>query len=188
MQTPKMIEAITPDKIMRAQRGDASVISELYERNRQSIFRYLYYRVGDLQTAEDLTADVFVRMLHALNGYQPRNVSFEAWLFQIARNLAIDHHRKMSLRKHVSLEDAQGQAGPALQAHDLPFDSQSLQHALEQLNETQRDVIILRFINQVPLAQVAGALHKSEDAIKALQRRGLAALRQILDGLEIQND
>ncbi len=183
-----MIEALTPDKIIRAQKGDTSVISELYRRYHQSVFRYLFYRVGDQQTAEDLTSEVFLRVLRAISSYQPQNVSFEAWLFQIARNLAIDHYRKMSTQNHVSLDDT-----PPVDQHsvdfrnDKRFDNQVLVQALNQLNETQRDVIVLRFINGLPLSQVARTLHKSEDSIKALQRRGLAALREILYHWEIEN-
>lgn len=181
-----MIEAITPDKITRAQNGDAGVISELYERYHQGIFRYLYYCVGDLQTAEDLTSDVFVRMLRSIQHYEVKQASFDAWIFQIARNLAIDHHRRKKQQNHLHLEDVHLQEPSLDNIHnDSRLDSQILMQALNQLNDAQRDVIILRFINQVPLSQAANLLRKSEDSVKALQRRGLAALRQILSGMEI---
>ena len=67
-----MLEATTPEVIALAQSGDTRVITALYERYRQGIFRYLYYRVGDLQSAEDLTSDVFLRMIRSIAAYRPR--------------------------------------------------------------------------------------------------------------------
>jgi RNA polymerase sigma-70 factor, ECF subfamily len=175
--------------ITRAQKGDAQVIGMLYEQYRTGIFRYLYYRVGDQQTAEDLTSEVFVRMLRFLPAYRPQNVAFQAWLFQIARNLAIDHHRQMLVRNPVRLEEdlIAGNDDPAV-ATEHGLTSQSLRKALSRLTDEQRDVIVMRFVSAMPIAEVAQALHKSEAAIKGLQRRALVALRQTLEEWEVVYD
>ena len=181
-----MLQAITSDTIIQAKSGDARIISELYERYRVGVFRYLYYRTGDLQAAEDLTSDVFLRMLRSIENYQQTSVSFDAWLFQIARNVAIDHYRKSRHRQHLPLNDE-------LIAKDERVDrtvereliSENLAEALARLNETQRDVIVMRFVVGMRISQVAQMLHKSEDAIKGLQRRGLMALRDILSDWEV---
>jgi len=181
-----MLEISTSTLVARAQSGDIDVVGELYDRYHVSIFRYLYYRVGDRQAAEDLTSEVFLRMIRSLNAYRPQNVAFEAWLFQIARNLAIDYYRKMNNGNMTSLEEHLGSSTEDPESsleHSLT--SELLTKALARLNEVQRDVIVLRFINGLPIAQVAQALHKSEDSIKALQRRGLSALREILSEWEI---
>lgn len=181
-----MVEVLNTDTLVRARRGDSGVITALYERYRLVIFRYLFYRVGDQQAAEDLTSEVFLRMLHALDGYRPQNTSFQAWLFQIARNLAIDHYRKMGLHNHIHLEEnviSQGEGTDAAVEHRL--DNQQLRRALAKLNEVQRDVIVMRFVAGMPITQVAQTLHKSEDSIKAIQRRGLQSLRVILTEWEI---
>ncbi len=181
-----MYEVLNTDTLVRARSGDSGVITALYERYRLVIFRYLFYRVGDQQAAEDLTSEVFLRMLHALDGYRPQNTSFQAWLFQIARNLAIDHFRKTSLRNHIQLEEnvvSQGEETDAAVEHRL--DNQRLRQALAKLNEIQRDVIVMRFVAGMPITQVAQTLHKSEDSIKAIQRRGLQSLREILTEWEI---
>ena len=81
-----MLDALNPDLIRRAQDGETIVVSEIYDRYQRSIFRYLYYRVGDQQTAEDLTSEVFLRMIEKISLYQEQRTSFQAWLFQIARN------------------------------------------------------------------------------------------------------
>jgi len=181
-----MIEALHPEMLTRAQEGDPVVISELYDRYRTGVFRYLYYRVGDLHVAEDLTSETFMRMLRSLNGYRLQNVAFEAWLYQIARNLAIDHYRSSNGRGHLSLEeDMIADKDDPVHTVERSLTSDLLLDALGKLSEIQRDVIVLRFVNGLPVAQVAQALHKSEDAIKALQRRALSILREILTDWEV---
>ena len=177
---------INTELIKRAQQGDVTVLAELYERYHLSVFRYLYYRVGDRETAEDLTSEVFERMLRFVGGFQPPSSSFQAWLFQIARNLSTDHFRKMSVRSDVELEEellhqhthSEGSIDRALTIAEL-------RNAMSQLTEDQREVLVMRFVAGMPIAEVARVLDRSEDAIKGLQRRGLTALRQILTEWEI---
>lgn len=183
-----MLEAITPEVITRAKNGDADVITTLFKRYRLSVFRYLYYRVGNVQAAEDLTSEVFLRMLYALDGYRSQGVPFDAWLFRIARNLAIDYHRKQQRQPQVPLQEylvAEDQDVAASVEDNLT--SAHLVQALEQLSDIQRDVIVLRFVSSLPIAQVAQTLHKSEDSIKGLQRRALSALREILSDGEVHD-
>ena len=180
----------TPQLIVRAQQGDTQAIGELYECYRVNIFRYLYYRTSDTQTADDLTSEVFLRMIRALNSYRQQEVAFLAWLFQIARNLLTDHYRKMSYRSHLQLEEQEMvQQEPNSHPHsEARLNSLAIRQALERLNDEQRDVIVMRFVTGMPIAEVAQALNKSEDAVKGLQRRGLAALRDVLSDEEVQND
>ncbi len=177
---------IQTDLILRAQNGDTAVIGAIYERYHISVYRYLYYRIGDRQAAEDLTSDVFLRMIRSIPAYRPRSVTFQAWLFQIARNIAIDHYRKMKFRNHAELEENMADKEDSLDASvDRNMTSTHLKQALARLTEDQRDVLVMRFVANMPIAQVAQALHKSEDAIKSLQRRGLFALRAILAEWEV---
>jgi RNA polymerase sigma-70 factor (ECF subfamily) len=184
-----MLEVTQTQLITRAQQGDTQVISALYERYHLSIYRYLYYRVGNRHVAEDLTSEVFLRMLRFLPGYRPQGASFQAWLFQIARNLAIDYHRQMTVQNPVKLEEGliASNEDPAISTeHGLT--SQSLRKALNRLTDDQRDVIVMRFVTAMPIAEVAQTLHKSEDSIKGLQRRALIALRETLNEWEIVYD
>lgn len=174
------------DLIRRAQEGEPSVVGEIYERYQRGIYRYLYYRVGDLQTAEDLTSEVFLRMIEKLPNYSGRTLTFQAWLFQIARNLSIDHYRRMSIRKNVQLEDEYPEES------DEPLDmimkeltSEKLYHALVKLPDNQRDVLVMRFIVGLPVREVAQTLHKSENSVKGLQRRALKSVRNILIEWEV---
>jgi RNA polymerase sigma-70 factor (ECF subfamily) len=173
--------------VIRAKQGDVDAVGELYECFRLGIYRYLYYRTGDTQAADDLTSEVFIRMIRALPGYRFKDVGFQAWLYQIAHNLLNDHYRKMNVRKAVQLEenlmtDPQSSRSRPVE-HSLT--SVTLQKALDLLSGEQHDVIVLRFIAGMPIFEVAQALHKSEDAVKGLQRRALANLRDVLADWEI---
>lgn len=181
-----MLEILSPDQIRRAQDGETIVVSEIYDHYRGSIFRYLYYRVGDQQTAEDLTSEVFLRMIEKISYYQDQRTSFQAWLFQIARNLSIDYYRKRKTKTDIALEDEfPGTEDEPLEVVDRELTSEKLSRALRKLPDNQRDVIVLRFVVGLPIGEVAETLHKTEDSIKGLQRRALIALREILTEWEV---
>lgn len=182
-----MLNTIDIDTIRGAQAGRPEQVTALYEHYHASIFRYLYYRVGDRQTAEDLTSEVFLRMIRNLSGYSLKDSAapFQAWLFQIAHNLVTDHFRRSSIHPQVELAEHLAGSDPAPDAgieHRLA--NEHLYKALARLHEEQRDVIVLRFMVGLPILEVARTLHKSVDAVKGLQRRGLAALRSSLSELE----
>jgi RNA polymerase sigma-70 factor (ECF subfamily) len=180
---------VQSDVVDRAQRGNPEATGALYTRYHQNIYRFLYYRTGDPQIAEDLTSDVFLKMVQALPSYRLDSTPFQAWLFQIARNLAIDHYRRATTHPVAFLSEN-------LNSLEMDLDStiefnltcRGLADALARLDENQRDVVLLRFIQGMPIAEAASVLHKSEDAIKALQRRGLAALRVMLNHNEDNHD
>jgi RNA polymerase sigma-70 factor (ECF subfamily) len=178
---------VNPHLIVRAKQGDTDAIGELYECHRLGVYRYLYYRTGDAQVADDLTSEVFLRMVYSLSGYRMQGVAFQAWLFQIAHNLLNDHYRKMSVRNHVQLEEniMEDAQLPQSRPVEHSLNNMTLQKALDRLSVDQRDVIVMRFITGMPISEVAQALHKSEDAVKGLQRRALATLRDVLADWEI---
>lgn len=170
----------TNEQVRRAQEGDEGAIRDLYLSHRISIYQYLFYNVGDLHVAEDLTSEVFIRMLRALPSFKPRG-SFQAWLYQIAHNVAMDYHRKEKGKTSLPFMDNLAADGSdPLDTVERQLDNQGLQKALAQLNQAQRDVLVLRFILGLSIQKTAQTLKCTEDAVKGLQRRGLIALRQIL--------
>jgi RNA polymerase sigma-70 factor (ECF subfamily) len=178
---------INTELIRRAQRGDQAVIAALYQHYYKSVFQFLYYRVGDRQLAEDLASEVFLRMLRYIGSFHPPAATFGSWLFEIARNLATDHFRRTGIRNDVDLEEemlANTLDDPASTV-ERGLTNETLRRALQKLNGDQRDVIVLRFVAGMQIVEVAQALNKSEDAIKGLQRRALAALRGILNDWEV---
>lgn len=175
--------------ILLAQRGDVDAIGALYDQHHQALFRYIWLRVGERTLAEDLTGDVFVRMLAALPRYQPSLVSFRAWLYRIAHNLVVDHYRKGGDRNSVPLQQAENKSAEGetpLALFEQELTVERLRRALEALEQTQRDVVTLRFLSGLSLQETAEVMGKTEAAIKALQHRSLAALRSAL-AEEIEN-
>jgi RNA polymerase sigma-70 factor (ECF subfamily) len=180
------VSEVNTELIHRAQEGDQAMMAALYEHFNRGIFRYLFYRVGERQTAEDLTSEVFVRMLRFISGFRPPSSTFQAWLFQIARNVANDHFRKTGSHPISELSEAMPAESTGLDdAVDHRLTTERLRQAVLLLNESQRDVIVLRFISGMPISEVAQALNKSEDAVKGLQRRALMTLRSILVEWEV---
>lgn len=168
------------DLIQRAQNGESKAVGELYTQHHELIFRYIWSKVGDAHLAEDLTGEVFMRMVSRISTYQPTGVPFQAWLYRIARNLIIDYIRKTASTSAVSLDNAtymqEPGAGPSTVVENkITFEN--LQEALAKIEHEQAEVIRLRFLVGLQVNEVAERLQKTPAAVKALQHRGLAALR-----------
>jgi RNA polymerase sigma-70 factor (ECF subfamily) len=160
-----------------------AAVGQLYDRHYTRIFRYLWSRLRDPQIAEDLTGEVFTRMVRDLPKYRSRGVPFQAWLYRIAHNLAVDHHRASRRHESVPLYYAEGLNA---QEHDLTAEVERkltverVAAALEILDPVQQEVVVLRFLVGLSLREVAVALDRTVAAIKSLQHRGLVALRAAL--------
>ena len=160
-----------------------AAVGELYDRHHTRIFRYLWSRLRDPHLAEDLTGEVFARMVRDMRKYQSRGVPFQSWLYRIAHNLAVDHQRASSRREVVPLYYAEGLAA---QEHDLTAQVEQrltferVVVALNVLDPIQQEVVVLRFLVGLSLREVAATLDKSVAAVKSLQHRGLVALRLAL--------
>ena len=176
-----MAEEVGNSTVAKAMAGNDAALTAIYEVYQPKIHRFLYYRVGDALAAEDLTTEVFLRVIENLPRYQIREVPLQAWIFQIARNLAVDYFRKQRVRNHQQLDANVPSSidGPDIVAARSMVSDQ-LRAALEQLTDGQSDVIILRFISGFSIAETAQTLSKSESAVKALQARGLETLHSVL--------
>ena len=167
--------------IERAKRYDQRAISALYERHAQSIYRYIYYRVGDVNVAEDLTADVFLKALEGLEGFTYRGIPFSAWLHRIAHARVMDYFRQQARRELLPLDERLLATGKGPQATiEARLDHEELQSAIAQLTTDQQQVIILKFVEGLSNAEVARILGKSEGAVKSLQHRALNSLQRII--------
>jgi RNA polymerase sigma-70 factor (ECF subfamily) len=171
--------------VKRAIQGDSEAIGEIYRRYAPAIFRYLFYRVGDKETAEDLTSEVFLRALKAFPRYQQRGLPFSAWLYRIAGARVADYFRRRRRRSTVPLraEISAGAQNPE-QELESRLEVEELQFALAQLPQAHQQVIVLRFVERLPHAEVAQIMNRSKGAIRVLQYRALAKLRKILEEAE----
>lgn len=175
--------------IRRAQKQDSGAVSALYQKYHQDIFRFLYYLTGEQEAAEDLTSEVFLRLMRFLPEYRLMQAPFKAWLFRVAKNLSTDYFRSKQRRSQEALHEEihSGQDSPErVTEHTLLNDR--LHSALEGLSETQKNVIILRFLVGLPISDVARAINRSENAVKGLQRRALMTLRETLGDLEVLDE
>ncbi len=165
--------------VTRAQRGDQNAVADLYNLHHRMIFRYIWSKVSETEAAEDLTGEVFLRMVKHIPAYRDTGTPFQAWLYRIAHNLVVDHYRKQGSNRDVNLEEAESQPAEANPAQDLDarLTMERVQRALDEMDSAQAEVIRLRFIVGLPIKQVSDSLDKSVASIKALQHRGLKSLR-----------
>lgn len=166
--------------VEHAQAGNQEALGQLYDRHHTRIFRYVRARIYDNHLAQDLTAEVFMQMLAHLADYRPTAVPFAAWLYRIAHNHVVNHiGRKENQFQHLPLAfagDLSHPEGNPAKAVEQVLTLEAVQQALERMDETQREVIILRFWLGYSLQEVATALDKSLAAVKSHQHRGLIAL------------
>lgn len=171
--------------VARASRGDKMAISMLYNTHVQSIYQYVRYRVDTDMMAEDITSDVFLRMVRELPRYEDRGAPFTAWLYRIAYNCVVDYYRKHKriipdeLPEQLS-DDSPDPSDVLVQAED----HQQLQAALKTLSDDYQTVLILRFVNNLSHAEVGEAMDKSEAAARVLQHRALKALSNALTTMQ----
>jgi RNA polymerase sigma-70 factor (ECF subfamily) len=175
-----MVEGGPEDLARRVSQGDVGAFNTLYETHLDTVYRYVYYKVGNGQLAEDLTQHIFLKAWEAINRYQWRDLPFQHWLLRLARNAVIDHYRSTKPANASLLEPVSDGVDPeATLAQSETV--QMLQEAVRQLPDEQREVIVLRFIEQMPHAEVARHLGKSAATVRVIQHRALLALRRLLD-------
>lgn len=174
--------------IDRARRRDPDAVAELYRLYVPAISRYIRYRVSDDALVEDLTAEVFLRMVEALPRYQPSGVPFEAWLYRIAAARIADHYRRRKRRPQEELTDEMSEALPdkdsAETSLELGLQEQeevdTLRQALRHLSDEHQTILILRFVERKSHEEVAELLGKNVQAIATAQHRALKKLAELL--------
>jgi len=152
-------------------------VADLYATHANAIQRYIYRRVNDHALAEDLTSEVFVRVLESLHGYHDRGLPIEAWLYRIAHDRVIDSYRAQNRRPSCSLDESQIDV-QIVTAADIEHDA-SFADMLLHLTEEQRQVLVLRYRDELTFAQIACHLERSEGAVKQLNKRGIRQLKTI---------
>jgi RNA polymerase sigma-70 factor (ECF subfamily) len=167
--------------IARAQQSDEEAVTLLYERYADSIYEYIYFRVESSEVAEDLTSEVFLRMVRGLRSYQDRGLPFKAWLYRIAANLIVDHYRHKNKHPVMPIHDRYESDDP--NPFDQVLEDQEqldMQLALKSLPTQYQDLLILHFVEDLPYPEIVKIMNKSAAALRAMQYRALKSLAQQL--------
>jgi RNA polymerase sigma-70 factor (ECF subfamily) len=153
----------------------------IYDEYAPLVYSYIYRRVGDAMLAENLVGEVFARVLSAIRSHQAWRTSFRGWLYRIAHNLIVDHHRRQPDDPVLQLEEGRVAAGedPA-DALREKASRERLLSAVQELTADQQQVLVLRFGEGLTAREVAKVMGKSVGAVESLQHRGLASLRRRL--------
>lgn len=156
-------------------------LASLYEEYYGRIVRYIFIRINDQGEAENLGGDVFLRALQSLDSYRGRPQQMTSWLFSIARNLVVDHVRKISRRKEISIDEVEIPDKQNIgEAVEKKSELERLSQAVKQLTPAQREVIGLRFFAELSSAEVGKILGKSSGAVREMQRAAIETLRKQL--------
>ncbi len=161
--------------------GDPKAFGALYDHYQPQIYRFLFLKVAGREEAEDLTHQVFLNAWLGIPRYKHRGFPFSSWLYQIARNQVVDHYR--ARRETVSLEgiDPEAFADRFSEADmDKNLEVERAIGTIRSLKQEYQDVLILRFVEDLSVKEVASMMDRSEGAIKLLQHRALKVLREKL--------
>lgn len=164
-------------------KDDPIAFGQLYERYVDRIYSYIYYRTGNQQDAEDLTARTFHKALDHIKRFDNRGVPFSAWLYRIAHNLVANWHRDRGRRRELVLEDQTHlplTAGNPEKLAEASEAREALLGAIRRLPDDRQQLILLKFSDALPNAQIGVIMGRSEGAIKSLYHRTLLALREDL--------
>lgn len=165
-----------------AQRGDPEAFGSLYEYYLPRIYRFILIKVSHKEQAEDLTHLTFLRAWENVRSYKHKGHPFSSWLYRIARNAVIDHYRRGV--PQVSIEDVSAEIlgidDSLIEGADSKILWEDLLEAIKTLKEIEQDVLIMRFVEDLPHQEIAAAVDKTEGAVKVIQHRALKKLKEIL--------
>lgn len=169
--------------VEQAREGDPEAFGALFDHYHPKIYRFVYYRTGSVQLAEDLSSEAFVRALRNISKFTWQGKDFGAWLTTIARNLITDHFKSARSRLEHPTEDSwvldsstEGPEGAVLAS----LTNETLLEAVRTLPEEQQTCIVMRFLQGFSIAEVAASLDRSEGAVKQLQLRAIRNLAKRL--------
>lgn len=164
-----------------ASNGDREAFGELYDRYVGRIYNYIFYRTGNVHDAEDLTARVFYRAMRHIGNYQDRGFPLSAWLYRIAHNLVANWHRDNSRKKEISLDDGYNvlkHKGMLPETYlEKNEEQDELLKVIRRLPPERQQLIILKFVEHLPNAEIGRIMGRTEGAIKSLYHRTLISLR-----------
>ena len=170
-----------PNLIARARQGESQAWAEIYEAFFGKIYRFIFFKIGSQEEAEDLSSRVFLKAIESVGSFRWRGVPLSAWLFRIASNLVIDHHRRAASQRRYIEQAPEPDPLPSAEEEAVKaVERDEVRRAVAQLTTAQQEVINLRFGAELSTAETAQAMKKSLAAVKALQHSALGNLRKIM--------
>ena len=168
--------------VNKARTGDKDALTELYGVFREKIYRYVFFKCGNHADAEDITNEVFLRMIQSIGNFQWKGIGFSSWLFKIASNLVIDYYRNKSRRNIESIEKRDYIGETNWEQISEFLDNRDLFHAIykdtDDLTDLQKEVVNLRFIGDLSLKETAEAMSKNVNSVKAIQHAAIKKLKE----------
>ena len=187
-------EQADEDLMVLYQKGEVRAFEVLLSRHRKPVYNFVLRFVGDKETAEDLLQETFMRVIKGAEAYK-RQAKFTTWVYTIARNLCVDQSRRRKHRKHASLDaplDASEESGTLMDVipgNEMASDRKTvnkqlhatMQKAIAELSEEQREVFLMREFLDMPFKQIADVVGVPENTVKSRMRYALEKLRLELD-------
>lgn len=169
---------------VRAAQHDRAAFATLYRRYLDRVYGYAFYQLGDHHDAEDATERIFLAAMRALPQFRDKGSTFRAWLFRIARNTIANAHRSRARRPAERLADAFERPAPDADPAGLVAladELREVRRAVRQMSDDRRQVILLRFVDDLATAEIAQVLDRSPGAIRVLLHRALRDLAARLE-------
>jgi len=169
--------------LILAQRGDGEAFGQIYDRYVDSVYRYVYYRVGSATLAEDLTSETFLRALRRIDSFSWQGKDIGAWFVTIARNLVTDHFKSSRFRLEVTTADIldADRADDGIEEEVVErLTNAVLIDAVRKLKPEQQECVVLRFLQGLSVAETAEVMGRTEGAIKQLQLRAVRVLAKLM--------
>ncbi len=168
--------------VEKARKGNSEAFGSLYDYYLPRIYRFVLFKVSHKQQAEDITQHAFMKAWEGMGGYKPQGHPFGSWLYRIARNSVIDYYRQNELQVDIEeiSPEALGIDNSLLAKLEVKFEWEKVLRAINTLNTVEQDVLIMRFVEDLPHEEVAVAVQKSESAVKVIQHRAIKKLKEAL--------
>ena len=175
------MQALTGERLIAEARAySQDAWGQIYDMHYVQIYRYCYLRLGNRALSEDLASEVFLEALRGIRKYEYRGLPFRAWLFRIAHNLLADHARRNARQHTVPLDDSHADRLETPDSTEGAALREDVREALRQLPEAQKQVILLRFFQDLPHDEIAAIMGKRSGAVRALQHRALNGLHRLM--------
>lgn len=171
-----------------AQGGDEDAFSKLYDLFVNPFYRYVYFRVNGKVDAEDLLATIFIKIWSNLKKYRDTDQSFSAWAYRIAHNVVIDFYRSQNGNAPAQLPESiedEKRENHSKTLIEQTLTRETLKKAMQKLKDDYKQVVLLKFMNELENSEIAEVIGRTESGVRILQFRALRQLRKILQGMGV---